>query len=385
MRRHSRRAFSLTALCAVGCLVLYSTRCNTAAPQKLTAVSGVTQNCSSEGCFRRLRDGNLNSDCRWGRTTRFEEPPPNWSTDGAVFGCNGRPLVRETRGTPRSSLRSTFRTWETNAIELTSCPELFSSLTQYPVERAVPPLIHRVWECADIPKRYEEDIMSWIDNAAGMFVFLWTSEVRKTFINKTLGPGNLELYNRLLPGAYRADLFRYVVMYHLGGVYSDVDAHLHMKLSNIGYLFNGTTLAIDIDAKRLLNGAILMSARKQAIFLCAMGEVFDHSAHRLYFDSDLDISGPGILGECLRHILGKDDMIYDQKSAAEIRSLGIRLLKSEFSGDGRHVVNLNETRVLISLTPGGEAYDRTVRVECDPGEHYSVLFREKRVYNNTSL
>ena len=78
-------------------------------------------------------------------------------------------------------------------------------------------------------------------------------------------------------------------------------------------------------------------------------------------------------------------MIYDQKSAAEIRSLGIRLLKSEFSGDGRHVVNLNETRVLISLTPGGEAYDRTVRVECDPGEHYSVLFREKRVYNNTSL
>ncbi len=317
--------------------------------------------------------------------TSFASPPAR-STDDMLFGCNGtRRLVREARGTRRDSLKFKFLMWETNANEITHCPDILSSLPQYAGARDVPPLLHRIWECANIPDRYEKDIMSWIDEADGMFVFLWTRKVRETFINKTLGPGHLGLYNRLLPGAYRADLFRYIVMYYVGGVYSDVDSHLHLNLRKVGYLLNGITLAVDIDAKRLLNGAILMSAQKQAIFLCAIGEVFDHSEHRLYFDSDLDISGPGILGECLRHILGKDDMIYDQKTAIEISSLGVHLLKSKFSDDGCHVVTLNDTRVFISLQPGGEAYDRTVRGECDPGGHYSVMYREKRVYNNRSF
>mgnify|MGYP006129666771 CR=1 FL=1 len=369
MRRHFRRAFSLFASCALGLVVLYGTRCNSNTAGPSTAGIGTIQNHTG--------------DSRRVRTARFEESPPSWSTDRAVFGCDGmRRLVRETRDTQRHSLKSRVQTWETNAIDITHCPDMLSSLPRYAGERDVPPLLHRVWECADIPERYEKGIMSWIDNADDMFVFLWTSEVRKTFINKTLGPGHLDLYTRLLPGAYRADLFRYFVMYYVGGVYSDLDAHLHMDLSSIGYLFSGITLVIDIDAKRLLNGAILMSARKQPIFLCAMGEVFDHSEHRLYFDSDLDISGPGVLAECLRHILGKDNMMYDKKTAADINSLGIHLLGSKISDDGRHVVKLNETDVLISLKPGGEAYDRAVRAECDPGEHYSVLYTEKRVYND---
>jgi len=392
MRRLPRKFLVLVALCAAGCVVFNETRCDFNAATPLlptTAGSSALQrrageSCSSKGCLKRLGDRNFIPDRSRVEATSFASPPAR-STDDVLFGCNGtRRMVREALGTRRESLKGKLLTWETNANEITHCPDMLSSLSQYASARDVPPLLHRIWECADIPERYEKDIMSWIDKADGMFVVLWTRKVRETFINKTLGPGHLDLYSRLLPGAYRADLFRYIIMYYFGGVYSDVDAQLHLSLRSVGHLLNGITLAVDIDAKRLLNGAILMSAQKQAIFLCAMGEVFDHSEHRLYFDSDLDISGPGILGECLRHILGKDDMIYDQKTAIEISSLGFHLLKSKFSDDGRHVVTLNDTHVFISLQPGGEAYDRTVRGECDPGEHYSVMYREKRVYNNRS-
>lgn len=392
MRRHQRKAVFTFAFCAVGCAIFYGTRFDFSAPPRAIetgALSGL-QNFTEPSCFtlcceRGVGAMQLNPCCER-ITERLASPPVTQTTNQIVFGCDKkRHIVRETKMSSQQSFKQRLQTWERNAIETTHCPDMLSQPSLFAAARVVPGLLHRIWECPEIPEQYEKDMLSWMNNTEDMYVFLWTSKAREAFINKTLGPGHLQLYKRLLPGAYRADLFRYVIMYHAGGLYSDIDVHLHVNMENLRDLWDGVTLAIDIDTKRLLNGAVLMSPPRHALFLCALGEVFDHSKHRIYFDSDLDISGPGILGECLRHILGKDDIIYDNQTAADISSLGINLLKSEFSEDGRHVVKLNETFTMISLPQGGKSYHRGVRPECDPGEHYSVLYREKRIYEDNLL
>jgi len=301
-----------------------------------------------------------------------------------AFGCNGtRRISFDNSGTIAESRLARLRRWAMNAIILADCSDIKPVAT----DERVPHIIHRVWECENIPHQYDSALESWVKNSVfsstDTYVALWTRDARDRLINRLYGSNHLELYQRLIPGAFRADLFRYIVMHHYGGIYSDVDSTLQMGLQEIQYLSAGVTVVIDLDAARLLNGAILMAPPGNPLFLCAMGEVFDHSKRRQTFKSDLDISGPGVLGECLRHVVGRDDAIFDQNFVSEVITLGYRLLRSQLKHD-EHVILLQNGSQLLSLQPGGRDYNRSVEARCDPGEHYSVLHRRGEVYRNLS-
>lgn len=63
----------------------------------------------------------------------------------------------------------------------------------------------------------------------------FSDEDCRTFIEKNYGQKILSLYDRIDPdyGAARADLFRYLIVFKLGGVYLDVKAYLSENLNNI--------------------------------------------------------------------------------------------------------------------------------------------------------
>ena len=218
-----------------------------------------------------------------------------------------------------------------------------------------------------------------------VFNFLWTESHRQTFIQQHLGLDKLELYKHLVPGAYRADLFKYVVMYYIGGIYSDVDAFLKLNLSiQDGVFSTGATMAIDSNPRKLLPGALLISPPANPLFICAIGEVLDHSSNRYYPGEDpsssLDVSGPGVLGECVRHLLGQDVLSF-VPGELRLGSLIVRLLSSHVMEGGQgHTVETANGSEVIRLMPGGAQYPRQVSPDCDPGEHYSVLFSRKQIY-----
>lgn len=271
--------------------------------------------------------------------------------------CNStKRLELESREVGIEDTSARVRRWIHNAAVLTECPDITMPFKH---DDVVPMILHRIWECDEIPKQYDEPIQSWIQHYSGGYVALWTRELRETFILQKHGVLGVQLYRRLVPGAYRADLFRYVIMFHVGGLYSDLDSTLQLALLHIDSLFHGVTTSVDLDATRLLNGAILMSPPKSCLFLCALGEVFDHSERREQFASDLDVSGPGVLGECLRHIVGRDSIAFDANVTNELNEYGYRVLKSEFTADRKqHIVRLVNGSVLVSLEPGGKGYAR---------------------------
>ena len=290
--------------------------------------------------------------------------------------CNSTKRLRiEPKNFDGEGLRLRTQRWVENAEFLTECSHTW---TNFLLEN-IPPFVHRIWECEEIPKGYVNGLETWLKNTSGKFFVLWTRGTRERYIEQTLGARRLDLYLRLVPGAFRADLFRYIVLYHIGGIYSDMDTTLRLKVEDVALFFQGVTVAIDLDRKRLLNGAILSTPPKNALFFCAMGEVFHHSERRTHFTSDLDISGPGVLGECLHHILGIDDEEFSQGFVKELDNLGYHLLHSELL-NGTHVVKLDDGTILVSVEHGGTPYVREVSGECDPGEHYSTLHRRRKVY-----
>ena len=46
--------------------------------------------------------------------------------------------------------------------------------------------------------------------------------MRREFISKYFNKDVLEAYDTLLPGAYKADLWRYCILYKMGGIYMDI-------------------------------------------------------------------------------------------------------------------------------------------------------------------
>ena len=293
------------------------------------------------------------------------------------LGCNtSRRLTIESQFGSGDEFDSRVRRWVENAEFLADCTDISDRLKH----EAVPPILHRIWECEDIPKRYVSPLESWTNKSSEIVYALWTRAVRERFITKVLGSARLDLYLRLAPGAYRADLFRYIIMHHIGGFYSDVDTTLHVRLDELKFISKGVTVAVDVDKTRLLNGAILISPPRNPLFLCAMGEVFDHSELRKHFASDLDVSGPGVLGECLRHVVGIDEAIFDKQFASKVEDLGFHLLNSELRSP-LHVVEDDFGTVVLAVEHGGRPYDRQVSADCDPGEHYGSMHKRNAVYH----
>jgi len=294
-------------------------------------------------------------------------------------GCNDASRLFSDLDVKEFNVSERAKAWEANALVFTECADL--GRENFFAGQSVPPILHRIWECSDIPSRYDAPVLSWSDNFPAKYVFLWTSKARETYISQALGAEKVKLYRRLLPGAYRADLFKYVVMYFIGGFYSDFDAFLVQNITE-AFFRVGTSMAMDLSGPRLLPGAILVSSSKDPVFRCAMGEVFDHSARKLYFShdrGDLDISGPGVLGECVKHMIGKDDIEF-RDSVPELRDQGYHLFESSILPDGSHAIILEDGSSLIVLQRGGAGYEKSRTKACDPGEHYSELYRRRAVY-----
>lgn len=296
--------------------------------------------------------------------------------------CNSSALISDPAISFETNSTRVYR-WVRNAQTFIDCPEAIHTIVP---RLAIPKVLHRIWECDELPARYDKPLDSWGQNATGMVVFLWTGQLREKFILKYLGSEKLTLYNRLVPGSYRADLFKYIVLHYIGGIYSDLDVTLLLNLEGLDQLFEGTTISIDLHPARLLPGAIVIAPPKQLVFVCAMGEVFDHSKKRMYFGSDasasLDVTGPGVLGECVRHILGEDDALFEP-GVQELATVHFRFLRSSLRpSDGVHAVELYSGVQLVELQSGGVPYERQVSPACDPGEHYSTLYGSANVYRD---
>ena len=138
---------------------------------------------------------------------------------------------------------------------------------------------------------------------------------------------------------------------------------------------------MDLAPSRILPGAILISKRDDPIFKCSMGEVFDHPNRRLYTDSDLNVLG--VLGECLKHVTGMDDVVFAD-TVDELLKEGYRLLPSRMTDNVHTILLKNDstrTGAWQDLILLGKIQDRTKIKACETEyPHYSELWQAHEIY-----
>jgi hypothetical protein len=86
----------------------------------------------------------------------------------------------------------------------------------------IPKIIHQIWNTEIIPADWQEFVLSWHRHHPDWQYYLWSASARKAYIAKNL-PGYLKTYNRFRRNVQKADIFRYIILEQMGGLYADLD------------------------------------------------------------------------------------------------------------------------------------------------------------------
>jgi len=193
-------------------------------------------------------------------------------------------------------------------------------------KRLIPKLIHQTWKESVTKEKYpnmSRFIKSW--KHKGWDHWFYDDEAAEKFISKHFPPQVKEAYDALLPPAFKADLFRYCVLFIHGGVYADIDVlstgDLDIAIDdNVGFFvpndqFNaclwngfiasapGHPILADIIETIVNNVRERFTGKDILNSMCHEGEIIDMET--VMNHQDLFTSGPCLLGAVVNKILGR--------------------------------------------------------------------------------
>jgi mannosyltransferase OCH1-like enzyme len=99
--------------------------------------------------------------------------------------------------------------------------------------RRIPRIIHQTWFEEVSVDRYPQ--LSRLQNSwkkSGWEYRFYDDATAKQYVTENFPHGFVEAFDSVIPGAYKADFFRYLVLLKTGGVYADIDVMLDTNLDS---------------------------------------------------------------------------------------------------------------------------------------------------------
>ena len=168
----------------------------------------------------------------------------------------------------------------------------------------IPLNIYQTWYTKDLPPNMKKNVDNLkIQNPEFTFHLYDDNECRE-FIRLNFADDVLHAYDTLIPGAYKADLWRYCILYKNGGMYIDI------KLSCI----NGFKLielcelehyVLDREIPKAFNtpspiyNALMVCKKNSPFLLMAINKVVENVKKKYYGFCALYPTGPGMLSEVI--------------------------------------------------------------------------------------
>jgi mannosyltransferase OCH1-like enzyme len=216
----------------------------------------------------------------------------------------------------------------------------------------IPLKIYQTWVTKDLPPKMKKCVESLKAQNPKFEHFLFDDNDCREFIKTHFRTDVLNAYDKLIPGAYKADLWRYCVLFINGGIYVDI------KLSCI----NGFKL-IELTEKEhfvkdrpsplsIYNALMICKAGNPFLFKC-IRTIVNNVNKRFYGSSPLEPTGPVLLGKIIlknKLKLNIDMRHYD---------------------DGGYIIYKN--RFIISTYYDGYDSERTQK-------YYQILWNERNIY-----
>ena len=240
-------------------------------------------------------------------------------------------------------------------------------------EIKIPRRIFQTWETCDLGPVFNKLSNQVKAMNSGYEYHLFDAEQRRLFIEKNFTKDVLDCYDRIIPGAFKADLWRCCVSYKLGGIYCDIDM---LAANSFDSLIEGDIdFFAPIDFPRNQRGNILYNA----VFGCAPGceivkncidIIVDHVQNETWHKNQtediiydyLNFAGPAVLGRAVNRFLDRDENTSFGKNYGIIEHKNKRIKLIEFSDRDEYIKDAHG-KVIVQNKNGNEKLKRMIDEE----------------------
>jgi mannosyltransferase OCH1-like enzyme len=228
--------------------------------------------------------------------------------------------------------------------------------------------VHQVMFTPDrdaLPPLAAEEIRS---RAGGDPYRMWLLDDARTLIGDVYGPEVLSAFDILRPFAYKADLARYCIVNHFGGVYIDLSVTDFLGFDLAGYEFVGFRDPNSAETSWRIANGIFYSTKNSPILQTCIFQCVANVRRRFYGKDPLFPTGPSVLGRA----------VANRSFEARVQ-IGdhwwLKRQRNKYTLPGQGVIARGKVGGLdlggVSGVPGGN--------------DYNVMWRERTIYGSDDL
>jgi mannosyltransferase OCH1-like enzyme len=187
----------------------------------------------------------------------------------------------------------------------------------------------------------------------------------RNFIKNNFTKDVLWAYDYLKPGSYKADLFRYCILYKKGGIWSDLTDKILVDLTKyIDFDSERIVLVQDLLHKNLpgIQIAFMAARPKQSIFLKAINGIVSNCKNKYYGKTFLDVTGPRFF---FRIVRDNEPKLFDY--------LKIRFDGNYYYISKKKIVKFKSQRIFLNTY-----------LKRNNKNHYSKLWKERKIFNESN-
>ena len=171
----------------------------------------------------------------------------------------------------------------------------------------IPKIIHQTWKTSQVPPAWRYHVNTWKWQHPDWEYRFWNDDDGLHFITDHF-PDLIDKYVGFPYAIQRADLLRYALLYHYGGLYADIDYECLRPFDDL--IENRSILlgyepeihARDLDRKHMVSNALMASSPQNDFFAQVLNEIKnDQTVVNAHVDV-LETTGPLLLSKVCLHL-----------------------------------------------------------------------------------
>ena len=237
------------------------------------------------------------------------------------------------------------------------------------VKNVIPLHMYQTWHSReDLSQKMRECIDTLKAQNPELVHHLFDDNDCREFIADNFNEEVVNAYDSLIPGAYKADLWRYCILYKKGGVYMDVkykcadDVKLIDLVDKEYYVEDRP----QHENRGVYNG-VMICEKGDPKLLKAINTIVDHVKQKYYGETSLSPTGPGLLGKIFTDDEFRDirlKFVFDEKNDMRLN-------------ESHTIINKTNNKVLFVMYP---EYRQDQLKNKDSHPHYGELWDKKQIY-----